>query len=949
MPRATFTQLAREYALKPSLPITATAQALNAESGKRVARWPAGQGLLRLVSGQHVLAGADQAVVSATSFLTLIMIARWTDVNQLGAYAIGASILAVLLATQDSLITRPYAIQLYRPLGTPAEHAFSSLLLSFLLSAMGALVLSAAALALSAFGAPRESAAITWALAGTIPFVLLREFARRFAFAHLKMFQALMVDVVVAALNIVLLGWLGWTGRLSAVTAFVAVGISCAIGAIGWLCLARGEFAFRLGQVRATLKQSWVLGKWLFSGQLALQTQGYMTYWLSMLIAGAAATGIYAACTSIVAFANPLLFGFFNILTPKSVRALRIEGGAGLRRQAAGDALLLAAVMILFCVLVLVAGEDVMEFLYPGAEYKGNGHILTVLAFASLAAAIGAPASIALASAERARAGASVTAATAILNLILVWWLMTNWGLLGAAYALLIAEVVGNLGRWIAFLALVPGSGRSRSDRDNYRPTRATADAKRFAEESQSSLVEDVRQTGGPGRILSGVFETLDRAGISYCVLHGYENYPQRIKSDVDCVIDPEMTPAQIYALLHRNSARMGAEIVRCRGYYIVLAGKNADGSPCFLTLDLSVDCELNDVAFYAGAQVLESRRRHRQFWIPAPNLEFGCYLVRTVAKGCLDDERARRLSSLYGQDAAGCDLQVARFWGTRGTELILSGAKSGDWKPVRQSLGSLRAELRRRAILRRPGRFLGNKLHGLLDRMRRVWRPDGLNVVLLGPDGAGKSSVIAALGSRLIGPFPRSACHGFAPSLLQHLLRQRDRSTDQPHALPPRSFLTSLLRAAYWFIYYTFGYVIRHLALARSTLVLNDRHFVDILVDPKRYRYGGPLWLLRLIWLVIPKPDLIVLLDAPPKVLQARKQEVPFEETVRQRRAYLSLVRIMGNGHVVDAAQSLDRVIGDVSDIILRHLTMRIARRFGMKQNVSRSIHRSTFAEILD
>ena len=51
-----------------------------------------------------------------------------------------------------------------------------------------------------------------------------------------------------------------------------------------------------------------------------------------------------------------------------------------------------------------------------------------------------------------------------------------------------------------------------------------------------TALAEDVGQSG-PGRILLGVFETLDRAGIPYCVLHGYESYPQRIKSDVDCMI----------------------------------------------------------------------------------------------------------------------------------------------------------------------------------------------------------------------------------------------------------------------------------------------------------------------------------------------------------------------------------------------------------------------------
>lgn len=428
-----------------------------------VARRPAWNGLQRLASESHILAWADQAIVSATSFLALIMIGRWTDPSHLGAYAIGGSVLALLLATQESLITRPYTIQLDRPLGTPAEHAFSSLVLSFLLSAAAVVVLGAAAVMLS-FGAQQHAAAMTWALAGATPFVLMREFARRFAFAHLDMHRALMVDAPVAALNVVLLAWLGWTERLSAVTAFGAAGAACGIGAIGWLYLARHEFAFRLGRVRATLSQSWGLGKWLFSSQLALQAQGYMTYWLSLVIAGATVTGIYTACMSIVAFTNPLLFGFYNVLTPKSVRAFRHGGGAGLRRQAFWDSVLLTALMGAFCGLVLWLGDDALNLLYPAPEYRGYGDVLSLLALATLAAAIGVPASIALASAERAHAVAGVTAVTTILNLGLVWWLMTYWGLLGAAYGMLIAEAFGSAGRWIAFLALVPDGMRAYPD-----------------------------------------------------------------------------------------------------------------------------------------------------------------------------------------------------------------------------------------------------------------------------------------------------------------------------------------------------------------------------------------------------------------------------------------------------------------------------------------------------
>ena len=179
--------------MKVNPPIAAAAQILKPHVAKGATESPPWRGFLHQ-SANHIAAWADQAVVSGTSFLTLIMIGRWTGPDHLGAYAIAASVLAMLLAVQESLITRPYAIQLDRLPGAPTEHTFSSLVLSILLSAVATCVLSAAALALSAAGAPQSLVEITWALTATTPFVLVREFARRFAFAHLKIFHVLIVD-----------------------------------------------------------------------------------------------------------------------------------------------------------------------------------------------------------------------------------------------------------------------------------------------------------------------------------------------------------------------------------------------------------------------------------------------------------------------------------------------------------------------------------------------------------------------------------------------------------------------------------------------------------------------------------------------------------------------------------------------------------------------------------
>ena len=81
----------------------------------------------------------------------------------------------------------------------------------------------------------------------------------------------------------------------------------------------------------------------------------------------------------------------------------------------------------------------------------------------------------------------------------------------------------------------------------------------------------------------------------------------------------------------------------------------------------------------------------------------------------------------------------------------------------------------------------------------------------------------------------------------------------------------------------------------------------------------------------MIPKPDLWILLDAPAEVLQARKQEVSFEETARQRKAYLELVNNLPNAIVVNSAQPLDDVVLDVAKAVLVHMAKRTQRRLGL------------------
>lgn len=419
--------------------------------------------VVRLMAGSHGLGWADQAVVSITSFLPFVMIGRWTDPHQLGIYAVGVSILALLLATQESLITRPYSVHLHRPEGTPEQFAFNALILSVLFSLATAVVIGALTLIFYAFGAERELLNIGWVLAGVAPFLLLRDFARRFCFAHLVVGRALVLDGAVAALTIPPLALLGWYGALSVTSTLAVMGAACAIGSLGWLYLSRRAFSRSVRQIGTTATRNWRMGKWFLSSQLAEQAQGYLTPWLALVIAGAAVTGVFAACSSIIAFTNPVLYGFFNVLLPKFVLTLRDKGIAALRRQACLDAALLAALMGAFTLVVFVYGDDILRLLYGSESYAGYGHVLVVLAAASLVGAIAAPAAIALAAAERAKAAAYLTALTAIVSVGLIAALLLSQGLLGAAYGMLAGEIIGCVGLWGGFFLLVPKTSSTAS------------------------------------------------------------------------------------------------------------------------------------------------------------------------------------------------------------------------------------------------------------------------------------------------------------------------------------------------------------------------------------------------------------------------------------------------------------------------------------------------------
>ena len=273
----------------------------------------------------------------------------------------------------------------------------------------------------------------------------------------------------------------------------------------------------------------------------------------------------------------------------------------------------------------------------------------------------------------------------------------------------------------------------------------------------------------------------------------------------------------------------------------------------------------------------------------------------------------------------ASLEYALGRSWAQRLFSLACAGRPEDSEKWIRQ----IRRALWWTAFKRNPFGTVIRWANYWKHQILRSTNPPAPWIGIFGMDGSGKSSVANYMKDKLCPgkPFMKICIEHWRPEFFH-----KSKSADQviePHGNSKRGTILSLAKLGFLVLDWFFGFwqsVL--LPRAKGQLVIFDRHYVDLLVDPRRYRYGAPLWIARLVGVLIPKPDLFILLDLPAQVARSRKPEVPLEEARRLRKRYLDLAQGLPNARVVDADRPLNEVVADVEEIILAELQKRTTAR---------------------
>src|SRR5262249_17758538 len=161
------------------------------------------------------------------------------------------------------------------------------------------------------------------------------------------------------------------------------------------------------------------------------------------------------------------------------------------------------------------------------------------------------------------------------------------------------------------------------------------------------------------------------------------------------------------------------------------------------------------------------------EFFKATPAVEFGYLLAKALAKGTPIQEVLPRLERLWQGEPAGCEAKLERLF----------GKLEGDFKGW-AALSAPEWERLRHAALRKHLFGLGNRFREALRAARRVARPKGLHLALLGPEGPVTTELLERLGPMIQGPFFRS------PRVFQFGVSneesQRDKGSPSPQPSPP-------------------------------------------------------------------------------------------------------------------------------------------------------------------
>jgi O-antigen/teichoic acid export membrane protein len=358
---------------------------------------------------------------------------------------------------QEALVLSPFTVYLGRFTEQREQKSYAGASLTFqvgLTFAAMVVVLVGATIFANAGGRPQVGI-IGWCVLATIPALSMREYARRYLYAHFYAAQVFILDIAVSILQFGGMGLAWYSGWLTPGAALLLIAAASALPATVWFLQNRQRFVAPTRSFLATeFRRHWSFGRWICISQISDLTVTHGIGWLIAAMVGTAATGLFAACNSIVLVLNPLLLGMSSILLPRASQANHRQGRNEVIRIIWKVAGLLTVSGGLLCLLVALNGELLMQVLYSPPTLDGVREIILLLALAGMIGAASHAFDNGLLVINRPEVNRAAAVSGLVMTFVIAFALTPAYGVIGTAWGVVAGTLMASAYQIVGFTRL---------------------------------------------------------------------------------------------------------------------------------------------------------------------------------------------------------------------------------------------------------------------------------------------------------------------------------------------------------------------------------------------------------------------------------------------------------------------------------------------------------------
>lgn len=400
---------------------------------------------------QGVVAFADQVVVSSSTFMTMLLVARNSSEFDVGVFALAWTTISFLRTVQERIIAAPFLAFTYQPdfqrptfRGSSIAHQIGFAIVASALVFLGSFVF---------WILKGDSRGLLFGLsiAVTLPFHLIRDQMRAISCADFAYSRLLVLDVAIVSCQMLGLLVLSWLGIFQLPAANLVLGFACVAPIVFWLVVIRKSYSFEIGFVKSDWKHNWRYSRWLVVARVLGIAPILIIPWLIAFILSERDAGVFAVCASLVGVSLMFVTGANNMFLPRTVHELHHRGMRSMLISV-GEAMtviftVLTCVSIVFWffggTLLSIYDDEEMVGISPveAYRYKDFGVLAFLLSVSTLAVSVSTIFGNGLTALRKARDFFWGEVSCCVVSIVAAVLLIPICGLNGAAFS----QILGGL------------------------------------------------------------------------------------------------------------------------------------------------------------------------------------------------------------------------------------------------------------------------------------------------------------------------------------------------------------------------------------------------------------------------------------------------------------------------------------------------------------------------